>query len=137
MHQSNGQSLPLSRSWNRTYLMGAAEKTLGPNSSLTLQGRIWNRLRESSGNDDNQGIENYISRAEFTGNWQTSKNNALGVTVRHSLREEARGSTRIDWMLAPHRRPTTPACATTCNSSAATVTAWWTTTGSALFSVWA
>ncbi len=105
VHQSNGQSLPLSRSWNRTYLMGAAEKTLGPNSSLTLQGRIWNRLRESSGNDDNPGIENYIGRAEFTGNWQISKNNTLGVTVRHSLREEARGSTRVDWMLAPPSSP--------------------------------
>ena len=105
VHQSNGQSLPLSRSWNRTYLMGAAEKTLGPNSSLTLQGRVWNRLRESSGNDDNPGIENYIGRAEVGGNWQISKNNTLGVTVRHSLRHEARGSTRLDWMLAPPSSP--------------------------------
>ena len=85
--------------------MGAAEKTLGPNSNLTLQARAWNRLRESSGNDDNPGIENYIGRAEFTGNWQVSKHNTLGVTVRHSLREQARGSTRIDWMLAPPSSP--------------------------------
>lgn len=48
----NGQALPLSRSWNRTYLMGAAEKVLDQESSLTLQGRIWRRLHESSGNDD-------------------------------------------------------------------------------------
>lgn len=58
-------------------------------------------MRESSGNDDNLGIENYIGRAAFTGNWQISKNNTLGATVRHSLREKAHGSTRIDWMLAP------------------------------------
>lgn len=32
--------------------MGAAEKVLGQESSLTLQGRVWRRLRESSGNDD-------------------------------------------------------------------------------------
>lgn len=51
-HQSNGQALPLSRSWNRTYLMGAAEKVLGQESSLMRQGRVWRRLRESSGNDD-------------------------------------------------------------------------------------
>ncbi|MFC6281286.1 MULTISPECIES: phospholipase A [Polaromonas] len=106
VHQSNGQSLPLSRSWNRVYLMGAAEKMLSPTSSLTLQGRVWQRLKESAVNDDNPGIENYVGRAELTGNWQISKNNTLGVTVRHSLRSEARGSTRIDWMMAPASSPT-------------------------------
>jgi phospholipase A1 len=53
-HQSNGQSLPQSRSWNRVYLMGAAEKDLGGEASLTLQGRVWQRIRESSGSDDNR-----------------------------------------------------------------------------------
>lgn len=105
VHQSNGQSLPLSRSWNRVYLMGAAEKALGQNSSLSLQGRVWNRLRESSGNDDNPGIENFIGRAEVTGSWQVNQANTLGVTLRHSLRSEARGSTRIDWMMAPRSSP--------------------------------
>lgn len=105
VHQSNGQSLPLSRSWNRVYVMGAAEKTLGPDSSLSLQGRVWQRLQETPNNDDNPGIENYIGRAELTGNWQISKTNTLGVTVRHSLRSDARGSTRIDWMTAPASSP--------------------------------
>jgi phospholipase A1 len=104
-HQSNGQSLPLSRSWNRVYLMGAAEKNLGPTSSLTLQARIWQRLRESSGNDDNPGIENYIGRAELAGAWRLNQSNTLGVTLRHSLRREARGSTRLDWMMAPNSSP--------------------------------
>jgi phospholipase A1 len=104
-HQSNGQTLPLSRSWNRTYLMGAAEKVLGQESSLTLQGRVWRRLRESSGNDDNPGIENYVGRAELTGNWQINKSNTVGITLRHSLRSESRGSTQLDWMMAPASSP--------------------------------
>ena len=106
VHQSNGQSLPLSRSWNRVYLMGAAEKTLGPESGLTLQGRVWNRLHESSGDDDNPGIENYVGRAELTGNWKINRANTLGLTVRHSLRSEARGSARLDWLMAPTSSPT-------------------------------
>ena len=106
VHQSNGQSDPLSRSWNRTYLMGAAEKTLGPESSLRLQGRIWQRWHESAATDDNPGIENYIGRAELTGSWQINKANTLGLTVRHSLRSQARGSARLDWMMAPSDSPT-------------------------------
>lgn len=106
VHQSNGQSDPLSRSWNRTYLMGAAEKILGPDSSLRLQGRIWERWHESAGNDDNPGIENFIGRAELTGSWQINKANTLGLTVRHSLRSQARGSARLDWMMAPSASPT-------------------------------
>ena len=105
VHQSNGQSDPLSRSWNRTYLMGAAEKELGPDSSLRLQARIWDRLRESAPNDNNPGIENYIGRGELTANWQINKANTVGVTLRHSLRSEARGSTRVDWTMAPAGSP--------------------------------
>lgn len=105
VHQSNGQSLPLSRSWNRTYLMGTAEKELGPQSSIRLQGRLWNRMRESSGNDDNPDIEDYIGRAEITSSWQINQANTLGLTLRHSLRSESRGSTRLDWMMAPAAAP--------------------------------
>lgn len=105
VHQSNGQSDPLSRSWNRTYLMGAAEKQLSPESSLRLQARIWDRLRESAPNDNNPGIENYIGRGELTANWQINKANTVGVTLRHSLRSEGRGSTRVDWMMAPAGSP--------------------------------
>jgi phospholipase A1 len=101
VHQSNGQSLPLSRSWNRTYLMGAAEKILSPTASLNLQAKVWQRLRESSGSDDNPGIENYIGRAELAGNWQINPTDSLGLTLRHSLTSRAGGSARLDWTLAP------------------------------------
>ncbi|MGQ2980579.1 MAG: phospholipase A [Polaromonas sp.] len=99
-HQSNGQSLPLSRSWNRVYLMGAAEKELGGDASLTLQARIWQRLRESSGSDDNPGISDFIGRAEVAGTWHINKVHSLGMTVRHSLKSDARGSVKLEWMKA-------------------------------------
>ncbi|HYW55823.1 MAG TPA: phospholipase A [Polaromonas sp.] len=99
-HQSNGQSLPLSRSWNRVYLMGAVEKDLGGDASLSLQGRVWQRLRESSGSDDNPGISDFIGRAEVAGLWQLNKIHSLGLTVRHSLKSDARGSVKLEWMKA-------------------------------------
>ena len=104
VHQSNGQSLPLSRSWNRVYLMGAAEKVLGQESSLRLQGRVWNRLRES-GDDENPDIQNYVGRAELTGSWKINNAHTVGVTVRHSLRSEARGSATAEWLIAPGSSP--------------------------------
>ncbi|MES2979256.1 MAG: phospholipase A [Pseudomonadota bacterium] len=101
VHQSNGQTEPLSRSWNRVYVMGAAEKSLGPDSSLSVQARVWNRMRESSGNDDNPDIEDYIGRGEIQARWQINRRQTLGMTFRHSLRSQAHGSTRLDWMMAP------------------------------------
>ena len=46
VHQSNGQSLPLSRSWNRTYLMAAADKIADNGDRFTLQVKVWSRLDE-------------------------------------------------------------------------------------------
>lgn len=99
-HQSNGQGLPLSRSWNRAYLMGAAEKELGAYGSLTLQARLWKRVRESKGTDDNPDITDYVGRAEVAGLWKINQSNSLGLTLRHSLKSAARGSARLEWMLA-------------------------------------
>lgn len=105
VHQSNGQSDPLSRSWNRVYVMGAVEKKLGPNSHLTLQARLWRRLPESDPVDDNPEIENFVGRAEAVATWQVDKLNTLGLTLRHALRSPARGSVKLDWMLAPPSAP--------------------------------
>ena len=85
--------------------MGAAEKALDSESSLRLQGRIWDRLRESSSTDNNPGIENFLGRTERSGSWQINKANPLGATVRHSLRRESKGLTRIDWLMSPTASP--------------------------------
>ncbi len=96
VHQSNGQSLPFSRSWNRTVLMAGIEK----GKQFQVQARLWRRMSEAAVDDDNPGIENYIGRAEVLGLWNVNQANTLGATLRHSLRSEANGSVRLEWLRA-------------------------------------
>ena len=96
VHQSNGQSLPYSRSWNRVYLMGGLE--LG--DSLRVTGRIWQRLHENAADDDNPDIANFIGRMELGARWNFNKDNELGITVRNNLRSSGKGSVRLEWLKA-------------------------------------
>ena len=94
VHQSNGQSLPLSRSWNRVILMAGIEK----GQQFRLMGKVWKRMEEDPADDDNPGIADYIGRAELAGFWNLNPSNTLGVTLRHSLRANANGSVRLEWL---------------------------------------
>ena len=96
VHQSNGQSLPLSRSWNRVFLMAGAHW----DDRWLVQGRVWRRASESAANDDNPGIENTIGRAEVKLSWNPNPQHTFGVTWRHSLRTEGNGSARLEWLRA-------------------------------------
>ncbi len=95
-HQSNGQTLPLSRSWNRIILMAGMEK----DERFSLTGRIWARVPERAHQDDNPDIADHIGRAEVAALWNINKTHSLGVTLRHSLRSQARGSVRLEWLQA-------------------------------------
>ncbi len=92
-HQSNGQTLPLSRSWNRFYVMAGAE--LG--HRWTAQVRLWERAYGDTRDDDNPHIESYIGRAEFRLNWNVNDLHTLGLTLRHSLSTGGHGSARLEW----------------------------------------
>lgn len=92
-HQSNGRSLPLSRSWNR--VIGEVSLERG-NWMLSL--RPWWRVKERPAEDDNPDISNYIGRGELVVTHQ-SQGHAVSLLARHSLRtgENSRGSVRLDW----------------------------------------
>ena len=92
-HQSNGQSEPLSRSWNRWYVMTGAE--LGNRWQLNL--KAWQRLKESALDDDNPHIQDYIGRGEVKLGWNINEQNYLGLTARGSL-GKGKGSGRIEWL---------------------------------------
>jgi len=129
-HQSNGQPLPFSRSWNRTILLAGMER--GPN--LTVQAKLWQRIPENASDDDNPDIDVRMGRAEVAGFWYADSNNTLGLTLRHALFNGNSGSFKLNgcasWVATT--RPTTPAaCAFTPNCSVAMATHWWTTTAAA------
>lgn len=92
-HQSNGRSLPLSRSWNRVIGEVAAER-----GDWSLSLRPWWRIKEAAGADDNPGIENYIGRGELLLTRKTGEH-IFTFQGRHSLRsgKESRGSVQLEW----------------------------------------
>lgn len=93
-HQSNGRSLPLSRSWNRVIGNLAFER--GP---WVAELRPWLRLPERAADDDNPDIQDHIGRAELRLGHHGGEH-ALTLQLRHSLRagERARGSAQLDWV---------------------------------------
>ena len=96
VHQSNGQSKPLSRSWNRAYVMTGIEL----DNRFSVNARLWRRIPESAGSDDNPNISDYVGRGELSAFWNYDKNNMLGATLRSSLSSSGRGSVRVEWMQA-------------------------------------
>jgi phospholipase A1 len=92
-HQSNGRSLPLSRSWNRVIGTLALER-----GDWVAELRPWVRIHENAADDDNPDIEDYIGRGEVRIGryWGES---ALMLQLRHSLRagEISRGSAQVEW----------------------------------------
>lgn len=93
-HQSNGRSLPLSRSWNRVIATLAAER-----GEWVAEFRPWVRLRENPASDDNPDIADHVGRAELriSRDWGER---SLSLQLRHSLRGGARahGSLQADWV---------------------------------------
>ena len=93
-HQSNGRSLPLSRSWNR--IIGALVAERG---EWSIELRPWLRMPEERSDDDNPDIEDHIGRGELLigRHWG---DHALQLQLRHSLRGGARsrGSVQLDWV---------------------------------------
>lgn len=93
-HQSNGRSLPDSRSWNRVYLQGGWE---WGNTSLLARG--WWRVPENILKDDNPDIVHFIGRAEMVVRWEPdNKEQALSLLLRNNLElGHNRGLMQLDW----------------------------------------
>jgi phospholipase A1 len=66
VHQSNGQALPASRSWNRVYMQLGMEKRLNDSNSLALLIRPWVRCPvEEAALDDNPDIYDYLGHGDL------------------------------------------------------------------------
>ncbi len=65
VHQSNGQSDPRSRSWNRVYGQVALVDRLSGDSSYAVLLRPWWRFPENRATDDNPDITHYLGYGEI------------------------------------------------------------------------
>ena len=90
VHQSNGQSDPRSRSWNRVYAQVGFER--GP---FTLLVRPWLRLNEKT-DDDNPDIMDYVGRADALAAWSWGER-TVSLLLRNSLRDDWRGYAQLDY----------------------------------------
>lgn len=92
IHQSNGQSEVLSRSWNRIYASFQLVK-----GDFMLQIQPWYRLPEDASDDDNPNIEKYMGYANYLFVYK-SKNNIYSALVRNNLRSDKnKGSVELSW----------------------------------------
>ena len=91
-HQSNGQSEPLSRSWNRIVANVGLERG---DFSLLLKG--WYKFPESQESDDNPGINKYMGYGEVWA-YYFLKKHRLAVMLRDNLDfGENRGAIQLEW----------------------------------------
>ncbi|MDY0962466.1 phospholipase A [Massilia sp. CFBP9026] len=91
VHQSNGQSSTLSRSWNRFYAQVGLER--GP---LTMTAKVWKRVNESFDDDNNPDIIDYMGRFELEGNYRLNGGHELSAMVRRNFSTD-KGAVQVGW----------------------------------------
>ena len=81
VHQSNGQSRPLSRSWNRIYLMAGAEW-----GKFTVVPRVWARIDPSrKEKDDNPDIGKYMGYGDLRTSYRINEKHTLSTLTRFNF----------------------------------------------------
>ena len=93
LHSSNGRNNEESRSWNRVYLEGYFQF-----SNLFLIPKIWYRIPEPNGEDDNPNIEDYYGYGDLTFLYAYKKH-TFELALRNNLEfnETNKGSTELNW----------------------------------------
>jgi phospholipase A1 len=87
VHQSNGQTLSLSRSWNRFYTQLGMEK-----GNFTLSARVW---KQFGNNEDNPDIADYMGYGDVGGTYRRN-GHEFSVFARRNFRT-GRGAVRAGW----------------------------------------
>lgn len=89
VHQSNGRSEPLSRSWNRVYAQIGMEK-----NKFTLTGRVWKQLNEN-GNDDNPDITDYMGYGDVVVTYRSGEH-IFSLLARDNI-NTGKGAAKMGW----------------------------------------
>lgn len=89
-HQSNGQSEPLSRSWNRYYVALAFER-----EQYGLFFKTNRRIKEKREDDDNPDLTRFIGTSEVAFSWVPGTGSAR-ITRRLNWHNHRRGAWQLD-----------------------------------------
>lgn len=95
VHQSNGRSDPLSRSWNRVYTQFGFER-----GNFVLLVRPWYRLKEDVVDDDNPNIERYLGHGDVTAIYQWGRQQ-FSLLGRYNA---GNGAAQGTWSFPIHQR---------------------------------
>lgn len=80
VHQSNGQSRPESRSWNRVYAMAGMEW-----GNLTVIPRVWMRMFDQNGkDDDNPDIGDYMGYGDLKMQYRFNNKQTIASVMRYN-----------------------------------------------------
>lgn len=91
-HQSNGQTEPLSRSWNRVVANVGLER-----GGLSLLVKGWYRLPESARSDDNPRINAYVGYGELWAYYCLNRHRGA-LMLRDNLDlDRNRGALQVEW----------------------------------------
>ena len=95
VHQSNGQSDPLSRSWNRVYAQFGFEKKLNSDGDLAVLVRPWYRIKEQSSKDDNPDINRFFGYGDLTAVYRNGPVLLSLMGLRQPAHRQGRRSARL------------------------------------------
>lgn len=91
VHQSNGRTEPLSRSWNRIYGMAGMEW-----GKLTVIPRVWVRAFEDKNKDDNPDVSDYMGHGDLKLQYRFSDKRTLGSSIRYNPKS-GKGGVQVDY----------------------------------------
>ena len=98
VHESNGRSLPLSRSWNRFFVNLNAE-----HAQWFINFKPWYRIPDDEkvdaydpNGDDNPDIGYYMGNFELTTGYRSGEHR-LSAMLRNNLRSDNKGAVQLDW----------------------------------------
>ena len=93
IHHSNGKPDPVSRSWNRVYLMGGAEW-----GKFSVVPRVWARIKnENDSEDDNPDIEDFMGYGDVTFLYDLANQQSISGTLRYNPKTN-KGAAQIDYI---------------------------------------
>lgn len=92
LHESNGQDVPKSRSWNRAYA-----KAFFQVGGLVISPRVWYRIPENEADDDNPNIDDYLGYGDLELIYPWKKHTFKMLVKNNFQSVNNRGAVQVDW----------------------------------------